>query len=274
MELSETPIELIEEVSKQISHYLIGIVKIQKSLTSEDAILIGSGTLVEIENTFGILTAHHVMERLPPQGKIGFVLFEQLHRYTLQSEFLEKIVVDKELIPSEGPDLAFIVLPPTTLGQIKALKSFYNLSLKRDKILSNPFKNDMGIWFLCGFPDEQTTYDRPIKGFEIVKGFHGLCGAGGVEKEYIVGNYDYLEFEVHYNKNSQVPKSFGGVSGGGLWHVPLQKSKEGKITPQEIILSGVAFHQSSMINNIRTIKCHGRRSIYKVAYELVRNKCF
>ena len=131
----------------------------------------------------------------------------------------------------------------------------------------------MGIWFICGVPDEKTVNEPPIKDFAIIKRFQGFCGAGGVEKEYRVGNYDYLELEVHYNKDSQVPKSFGGVSGGGLWHVPLQKSKEGKITPQEMIFSGVAFYQSSMIGNIRTIKCHGRRSIYKIAYELVKNNC-
>ena len=267
--ITDIPIDIIEEVSKQISHYLVGIVKIQETSASEDAILIGSGTLVKICNTFGILTANHVIKEVPSQGEIGLILSERLHRYTIQSELVGRIEIAKGSIQSEGPDLGFLVLPQADLGQIKAMKSFRDLSIRRQRILDNPPENDSGIWFLCGFPDEQTTNEGATKGFEIVKGFHGLCGGGGVTKEYMSANYDYLEFDVLYTEEGQAPESFGGVSGGGLWQVPLRQKVGGKIEAKETILSGVAFYQSPVENNVRSIKCHGRQSIYKIAYDFV-----
>lgn len=280
IKITDIPVHMIKEVSKQICHYAVGIVKIQKKLSSEDAILTGSGTLVEIDGTFGILTAHHVIEELPSHGEIGLILSEQLHRYTLQPGSVKKVKIARGPKASEGPDLALLIFQPTdlrqikALGQIRAIKSFYNLLLRRDTIINNPPENDMGIWFLCGFPDEGTIREDPDRGFDAVMAFHGLCGAGGVEKEYISGSYDYLEFDIRYDKNRlQIPRCFKGVSGGGLWQVLLMRTTDGIIEPKEIILSGVAFYQSPVVNNTRSIKCHGRKSIYKISYEFIKDKC-
>ncbi|MFH1674854.1 MAG: hypothetical protein ABIF87_15740 [Pseudomonadota bacterium] len=277
---TDIPVDIIKEASKQISHYAVGIVKIHKRLSSEDAILAGSGTLVEIDGTLGILTAHHVIKELPSHGEIGLILSEQIHRYTLQPGSVKKIKIASGPKASEGPDLAFLIFQPTdlrqikALGQIKAKKSFYNLLLRRDRIINNPPENDMGIWILCGFPDERTIREASDRGFDTIMAFHGLCDAGWVEKEYISESYDYLEFDVRYDKNGlQRPRSFKGVSGGGLWQVLLMRSSDGIIKPQEIILSGVAFYQSPVINNILSIKCHGRQSIYRILYDVIKDKC-
>ena len=274
MKITDIPVDMIKEASKQICHYTVGIVKIQKTLSSEDTILTGSGTLVEIDGTFGILTAHHVIKELPSHGEIGLILSEQLHRYTLQPESVKKIKIARGPKASEGPDLALLIFQPTDLGQIKAIKSFHNLLLRRDRMINNPPENDMGIWFLCGFPDEGTIREALDRNFDTVMAFHGLCVAGGVEKEYISGSYDYLEFGIRYDKNRlQIPRCFKGVSGGGLWQVLLMRTTDGIIEPKEIILSGVAFYQSPVVNNIRSIKCHGRKSIYKISYEFIKDKC-
>ncbi len=37
-----------------------------------------------------------------------------------------------------------------------------------------------------------------------------------------------------------------------------------------MILPGVVFYQSSLRNGVLSIKCHGRRSIYKTTFEVVK----
>ena len=133
-----------------------------------------------------------------------------------------------------------------------------------------PPENDMGIWFLCGAPDELTGEDKPTKEFGRVKVFWGLGVPGRVSQGYWVGEYDYFEFEVRYGAKSELPTNFQGVSGGGLWQVPLLRTPDGRFAAKELILSGVAFYQSAIINNVRSIKCHGRHSIYKSAVDTLK----
>ncbi len=271
--VSEITDELIERISKRLSHYLVGILRIEERETSEDVSLIGSGTLIQIDNVYGILTAHHVAKALSSKGEIGLVLSTQVNKPRLDLQTLRIIEVGKGDIPSEGPDLAVIILPQGPLGTIKALKSFYNLSFKRDKILTKPLPNDIGIWFLCGFIDERTIEKRHTQGFDTLKGFYAQFSASGIEKEYISQDYDYLKTVAHYKPERDLPMSFGGTSGGGLWQVPLLGSAKGELEIKEMILSGVAFYQSEKKNNMRKIKCHGRQSIYKTAYEFIKKEC-
>lgn len=276
--ITEIPQELFEEIKGKLSHYVVGFVRIRENESFEDADLIGSGTLVESDGVYGILTANHVIEALTETGVIGLilssVLFPAEHRYTLRVGHLKMVPVVRRptYCESEGPDLGVVVLPSTYLGTIKARKSFYNLSSSRDEILTTPLANNIGIWFLCGSPSELTTEEDPRGGFGRVKRFYGLFGAGGVQKGYTSGKYDYLEFYVRCGKN-QLPESYGGISGGGLWQVPIQRSPDGKLKAKEPILSGVAFYQSSMANHMRSIKCHGRKSIYKVMYDVMKKEC-
>jgi hypothetical protein len=69
--LSKVPPNLVEEISKDISDFVIGFVRLHKTEAGNDAELGGSGTLVQIDNTAGILTARHVLEHLPTTGEIG-----------------------------------------------------------------------------------------------------------------------------------------------------------------------------------------------------------
>lgn len=74
-----------------------------------------------------------------------------------------------------------------------------------------------------------------------------------------------------YEEKSELPISFGGISGGGVWQVPLLKTKEGEIQAKEPIFSGVAFYQTAIVDKKRTIRCHGRRSVYESVYKALRN---
>jgi hypothetical protein len=62
------------------------------------------------------------------------------------------------------------------------------------------------------------------------------------------GEYDYFDFEMD-SSSPGMPKSWGGVSGGGLWRVLVYHSPEtGKIDWAQR-LKGVAFWESAIISS-------------------------
>lgn len=272
IKLTDIPEEFLNSVTHEILNYSIGMVNVIENESTEDALLIGSGTLINVGGIHGILTAEHVIDALPSHGEIGFIISEKLHKFSLRTQALKKFTIAKAKNPAEGPDIGFLVLPDAILGQIKALKSFYNVE-KREGIADNPPNTDLGVWCLCGFPEVLTRHEGPDKGFEKVKGFMGFCGFGGVLHQYTLDNFDYFDFEVLYNENTQTPISFGGVSGGGLWQVIIAQKDNRELIPKEIILSGIPFYETERAEDRRQIKCHGRKSIYQIANEYIRNNC-
>ena len=251
LSMSEIPRNLMENVSKDILDFAIGFVKLREikseheNMSEEDAELGGSGTLIQIGKTSGILTAHHVLKNLPKTGEIRLIIATrfspQLRRMTLQSEFLRRVEIARGPNDSEGPDLGLLILPPTDVGRLLVLKSFYNLSIRCKRMIAAPPPCDEGLWFLCGFAGELTSDESPEQGYARVKAFHGMVGVGWVKKEYRAGDFDCIEFEARYGGINEPPKSFGGFSGGGLWQVPLIRNEDHTLQAKELLLSGVAF---------------------------------
>ena len=198
-----------------------------------------------------------------------------LHRFTLDMTFTEKITIDRgslDFIDCAGPDLGLLMLSTPQVNTIMAYKSFYNLAKRRNQILADPPQIDEGVWFICGMPEEWTNDEPPEKGYQIIKEFRGLCGAGIVKAEQQRDKLDYLYFETKYNKSYEGPQMFQGVSGGGLWQIIVVKSQNGELIIKDKILSGVVFFQSDLENGLRMIKCHGRRSIYGEAIDILIEK--
>jgi len=264
--------QFFDSASSLIQNYSVALIKVVTRGDFEDGVLIGSGTLVDISNTLGVLTANHVIEALPNDGEIGFVISKQLHKFTLNARHLTKLTIAKGTTPSEGPDIGFIALPRETIGQMKALKSFYNLALRRERLAQAVLEIDRGVWCICGFPDVETRDLGRLRGFDSVRAFFCLCGYGGVRNSRQIGGFDYFDFDVSYNDQIQPPSSFGGVSGGGLWQVIIGQNEHGEIEPKETLLSGVAFYQSAIRDNVRTLICHGRNSVYSNVFDVVVNR--
>jgi len=236
---------------------------------------IGSGTFVSISNIFGILTAAHVVKKLIREKSferpylLGLTLNDYPQRYAIHSNSIEPIIIANGQIESDGPDLGFIVLPNSERGTIEARKNFHNLDRKREYILGTPPKFDQGLWAICGVPDEKTIDKPPEINLNPHRRFFTLTGFGSIRGTYTFGEYDYCDFRVEYNSSPNIPDNFGGISGGGLWQIPLRKSSEQTIEPIEYILSGVAFYQTERTGLYRWVKCHGRNSIYDMAYSFI-----
>jgi len=259
----------MDKISRGIINYTVGIIIIHEDRKDNPAQFVGSGTLVQINSIYGILTANHILDVLPSNGYIGLVLPtpSQTHRYQIESSFLTKISIARCELDADGPDLGIIILPQTNVRQISAYASFYNLSFDRDSHVNNPINTKAGVWVLCGFPGDYLTKESLTSSFNHVLGCCNLCGFGTVSREYSSDGFDYLEIDI--NHENDLPRSFCGVSGGGVWQVLLEQSPKGDLIDKSPLCSGVAFYQSEIVNNRSTIKCHGRRSIYKIAYEHV-----
>ena len=257
---------LLEIASEDLSDYTIGFVKFQLEANPVDAVLAGSGTLVSAHGVPSILTAEHVISNLPNKGQVGLVALTrfgpQLHRSTIYMEHVRRISIARGSEDSKGPDLGLLVLSPIDARDLGSRKLFYNLSMRRDRMLTGPPPADKGAWVLCGMADEWTEDVPPPKGYERVKMFRGLCGAGELCGERIEGAFDYLSFEVKYDEDYEGPRRYKGFSGGGLWQLLLENCN-GSMKVNEKILSGVAFHESPLVEDRRIIECHGRRSVYE-----------
>ncbi len=263
--------EFRKAVARDLSPYRVGIIgeRRQQSGAADSQTypqLLGSGTLIKVEDDYGILTAHHVMNELHRYSDLGLVFTNSEHHPTIPVEDLSLVPVARGKIVSQGPDLAVIFLPTVRARSLEAFQSFYNLTYWREKVLKNPPKQVgnlwEGPWFIVGFPDEYTRREAPY-----LTSFQDLSGMTTVRKQYQDGDFDYLEVDVKYDVSEPPPLHFGGTSGGGLWYVPLSRTEDGKVQPREKILAGVVFFQTERTQNVRYIRCHGWLSIYEAVYK-------
>lgn len=265
MKLSDLPEDVCEEIGKLVSDYSVGIVKMRETAVDADAAVGGSGTCVRVGRQHAILTAGHVLEHFGMDEDVGLILatrFDPMcHRYVMKAQAVSRVLVAYEHKGAEGPDLGLFLLPEADVAELRARKSFYDLSLHARPILESPSALDDGAWFMCGFAEELIAETLPERGFDRVKIFRGPCCIGWAEGESSAAGFDYLDF-VPAAGGGGLPMDYGGFSGAGLWQTLLERTREGIAKPTEIILSGVAFYQSPRTGGGQKLRCHGRRSVY------------
>jgi hypothetical protein len=273
--IADIPNAVIDVATDQISRCTVALLRCDIDRNTERCRLIGTGTLIAIDNRSVILTAAHVISQLNKGCFLGIISSfqgrQERIRYQFQHLTLHRIGNSKN--DAEGPDIGLIVLPAQAIGYLKSEKVFYNIN-KRERIYSvTPLDVKTGFWLTCGFPGEWEQ-TRPTDRYEgVIKSYGALCGSSGVSNEYSTGEYDYLEIKVDCSAaNLEMPSSFGGLSGAGIWQIPLVKNDLGVITPDDFILSGVAFYQTGMLNEWRSLRCHGRRTVYNTVPNYLRSR--
>ena len=272
--LADIPGALIDDATRRMGSFLVGFVRLTTDARGQDGKLAGSGTLIRIRETYGILTAQHVLDSLPTAGPIGLVLPKSADaprhpgRPLVLAESTRRIGFSRGMDESEGPDLAVLVLAPSDVDWLRLSKSFLDLLHWRDAILSDQRDMAYQLYALSGFPDELTSRMGAEGGYDDVREFRGLSYFSFIDSETVAGDFDYVSFVVGYvGGSNDPPRSFGGFSGGGLWHVELLGNTLEQTRIGNCLLSGVAFYQGELVSNQRLIKCHWRRSIYE---QLVR----
>ncbi len=250
-----------------------------------DGELAGSGTFISWDDEFGILTAHHVPHNPKDSGrrfdfsvsstqKLGLSLVEHAHRFELEMRNLRPVDIAGPIDPSDlerGPDLAVIRLGgKATVVDIAARKSFYRVSHRTDERLAASLRDD-GIFVVCGAAQEEEEQTGPELGFTEVTMQNLTTFYGGLHRRFDRDGYQYAELSVQRTGVDDPPDNFGGVSGGGLWRVPVERDVPNGYRIGPPVLAGVVFFQR-VDNRREVLRCHTGDAVYRHALAAVRKR--
>ncbi len=274
LQQSDVSEDLVNSISSSIYPFVVGLIH------RDD--LIGSGTLVRLGDRRGILTAYHVIHDVVPrfdfragsQDFLGLIILshERAHRFEIPLGVGVTTIVDiaKPTVEELGPDLAFIEIKPSHhLDQLDACRDFFNLGVNREKGLRMDL-SEKDPMVISGFCHEGHTTEIDKDGFSLVKGFKGFAGFTGIENRREHANYDLCDVGVDYSLDDGLPKSFGGYSGGGLWHIVLTKDEiTGKLDHRSPMFAGVIFYQEQISDTRKILRCHLTNSVYRHAIDAI-----
>jgi hypothetical protein len=244
---------LREKVVRNLGDFTVALLAIYNS-PSERLALAGTGTLVVIDKTHFILTARHVWDEvLSSADQIGLTLKPKIdHKYGIARKEFAVFGLPKPAEWNEwGPDLVLLRMPADSIGTIEAYKSYWNMQRHVDinaEVLE--------VMILMGTPAALGEFTDTHAELQITGMFLGP------EKEQERDGFDYLDYEIDLSY-PEVPRNFGGVSGGGVWRVFLYCSQDGEID-WKMSFHGTAYYQLRIVDNHRTIRCHGPKSITAV----------
>jgi hypothetical protein len=228
--------------------------------------LIGSGTYIAVGDVVGVLTAHHSAELLSGEYLLGLAAGREReeHNFTFDPSTISITEVGVPVSEEYGPDLAFIALADAEkIDQIKASKSFLDISQDSEAMLGDPPPVENSLWYACGAPHEKLRWDVSEAGFsDGTLEFMDLCMAGGIDRQFQRGDFDYIEIDIS-SPEGDIPSSFEGMSGGGLWQVPVGPSEDAAFAAVNHFLAGVIFYQGVDDSGMRFLRCHGPKSIYE-----------
>jgi len=181
-----------------------------------------------------------------------------MSRFVINREYLSPTSLATRRSDEWGPDLTLVTLPSSHVGRMKAHKSFYNLSKRQAEMLGRSPDREGGFWGVSGFVAEESVLDKPELGLA------GLLCLGGIDFLREAEGFDYLEVGVDRVTTPDLPNSFGGVSGGGLWHFNVIRppGSADLFWDGRIQLEGVAFYETAVDSGRQLIRCHGRKSLY------------
>jgi len=215
----------------------------------------GSGTLVFTGASHCILTAAHVWEEvLKGAAKIGITRTDNInHRYLFPTVTIAPTLLRPDSGWSEwGPDLALLRLPPHRVGEIRASQVFEDLKTPTKA----PNFETIGCWVAMGVPAELGSFTATHAEVQII-------GRFVLPQYHKRSEFDFYDFQMD-TTTPYMPKSFDGLSGGGLWKVLAFRSPETGEIDWVQRLKGVIYFQFPTQNGCRVIRAHGPESLGRI----------
>lgn len=220
----------------------------------------GSGTFVNANGVSCLLTAAHVWERLAQDSSIGFAMEDEQAPVWLRIEALSARVVTTRPSDEWGPDIAVVALHAHDVARLKKEKAFYVVERAR------PIPDDPRIAMVWALTGASAAFSLVTAAEARLKN-HTLIVSN---PEHITHeDLDYIEVPYGDTPPEQIPDSWRGLSGAGLWHcalVPGSDETELDVVPE---LSGLAFCEQIVENRRGTIRCHGSVSLRSLGLEQV-----
>ncbi len=267
MKFADIPQALRVDIATRISEHAIAFTRYVRHRPDRRIELVGSGTLVRIGNRHAVLTAAHVVEDLPREGRIGVLYQPSFQHSSIDRTALTVVKLPRGDDPAIGPDLAAVLIHEPVAASIRAARRFFDLAAYRESMLTSPEPDHLTPWATNGFFEESIKSRRIPEA--IVTEFHNTTLLGLIDRRPDVAGFDYFEIPVSLTNRTNVPDKLNGLSGGGLWQVPLIGKGDEIRIKEPPKLSGVVFYQLPHTSTDFRVRCHGRNSVYLHAYDAI-----
>jgi hypothetical protein len=244
----------------------------------------GSGTLVKCGDHFGILTAYHVPYnttkdfnfRPNSPDKLGLSISNSLHAFYIEMQYLNPYFIG---VPDDkkhgGPDMVFLkILDQSKLSLIKLYRSFWDIPIENgESMIKTRLSNSDSLWAIAGLPQSMVQEEQPNGNFNPVLGLESQTFFSGIEAPFESDGFDYIEMEANYKSKDPIPDCFKGVSGGGLWKIPMSIVEKNldSLNFGEPALCGLQFCQTPLVGNCRRLRCHGCKSINSLFTKVLKD---
>jgi hypothetical protein len=236
--------EIADAVLDKVKHYTIGFGRAGDKPAAK-----GSGVLIKHGEMHGILTCTHVDEYLrdkarvrQPVGLVRLNLGQAQQAGVLDMGNVFTHVAGQQPWTPTGEDIAFIHLPADLAGQIARDCIFLDI----EKNFTKPEPK----------PEDWSSLIRGHSVFGLVEEFTGeTTRQSGIATTILKGvltsgellNIDAqtATLECFRVNLLDLPSSFGGTSGGGLWRVYVQRRADGKFEAVHTRLIGIASYEDN-----------------------------
>lgn len=254
IQLADIPRSVIDEVREKLWTFTVSVFAAE----ADHPAYRGTATCITVGGFPHLLTAAHVWNSLRG-GRCALSLDADRLLTPIWHDLVQPTVLLGEGPAEWGPDLALVRLPDVVASDIRVVKAFYNLD-RHMPDYDLPAQYDSGLWAVIGVPAEQSTFGETEAVLRLT------VFASWIDGAMTRDGFDYVDLAYDREGRPEIPTSFGGISGSGLWQVPLVKSTStGAISWSEVHLEGVAFYQKPAARRQGVIRCHGRESVFLVA---------
>jgi hypothetical protein len=243
------PEDVAGAVLDKVKHFTIGFGRAGDTPAAK-----GTGVLIRHGELHGILTCAHVDKYLRElKQPVGLVrlnrgLAQQFG--TIDMEEVFSYAAGEEPWTKGGEDISFIHLPPQLVGNIA-----------KDCVFLDAEKN-----FSKPEPDNRSSLIPAYSVFGLVEEFTGATTRQdgmattllkGVLTSGVLRDVDALTATLECFKENlpDLPDSFGGTSGGGLWRVYVRKRDDGSFEAIHHRLIGIASQEDK--SSPPRITCQG-----------------
>jgi hypothetical protein len=231
------PKDVADAVLDKVKHFTIGFGRAGDTPAAK-----GSGVLIKHGELHGILTCAHVDQYLrvlkQPVGlvRLNRGLAQQFGTLNLDEVF--SYAAGEDPWSKENDDICFIHLPSHLVGNIA-----------RDCVFLDGEMN-----FSKPEPDNRSSLIQAHSVFGLVEQFTGATTRQngrattllrGVLTSGVLHDFDALTATLECFKENlpDLPSSFGGTSGGGLWRVYVRKGDDGSFEAVHHRLIGIASRE-------------------------------
>ncbi len=232
---------------------------------------LGSGVLISVGSLSGILTCAHVAEQYRSRSEIGLLRFSRNEALQMQklslgdtsTLYIEENVGQPRWSNPRAIDLAFTLLPPSVADALKAMCVFLNWELNAKKFYDGEPESDRHVDAVFGLIGQRTG--MPTREDKLVT---TPMRAELTPGHIVSRDNGALTLEcMEYNK-ADLPESFGGTSGGGLWRTYIRTSADGSYQEVQTRLCGLASFQQDPTH----IVCQGFERIELALVPAIRKQ--